>query len=205
MSTTSLKGETIVELARAIAALARDDVDDFKQIVASVHKVWSRQEQTALPGIEPGAARTNTDGLRKEAAVRLFRYWQKATEHAQAKLTPERATAIAARLRDGYSEAEIRKAIDGAAAAPYVDKESGKRYDDLTLICRNGSKLESFMERGVTATGEIAAEVTVASPVEEQISALRREMADMRKTGRDTEYSQAAERLRVLMQGRKAT
>lgn len=76
----------------------------------------------------------------------LFIYWKERCNHPHAKLTSERQRRIRARLDEGYSEEQVRKAIDGAARAAFVN-EQGKRFDDIELICRNGSKLESFMER----------------------------------------------------------
>jgi hypothetical protein len=76
----------------------------------------------------------------------LIDYWKLRCGHPTAKPTRERRQKVVARLREGYTEAEIRRGIDGAAAAAFVN-DSGKRFDDLELICRNGSKLESFIER----------------------------------------------------------
>lgn len=77
---------------------------------------------------------------------RLFAYWQDACRRPRSKLTDDRVQAIRARLRDGYGEARIRQAIDGAARAAFVDAR-GKRHDDIALICRGGEKLEAFEER----------------------------------------------------------
>lgn len=76
----------------------------------------------------------------------IFNYWRNATGHKQAKLTQDRARKIRARLREGYSVKFILTAIDGAAFAPHRN-ERGVPYDDLELICRNGSKLEQFHDR----------------------------------------------------------
>ena len=103
--------------------------------------------------------------LDEAATVRgLFAYWQERCHHPQAKLTSDRRSKILARLRDGYTAEQIRSAIDGAAVGAYVD-ERGKRHDDIELICRNGSKLESFIDRagGKTArNGSSSIEDTVA-------------------------------------------
>jgi hypothetical protein len=53
---------------------------------------------------------------------------------------------LSARLSEGYTPEQIRAAIDGAAAQPFVN-EAGKVFDDLELICRSGSKLEGFIDR----------------------------------------------------------
>jgi uncharacterized phage protein (TIGR02220 family) len=77
----------------------------------------------------------------------VFEYWQEKFQHPQAKLTPERERVIRARLKDGYTVEEIKRAIDGCHSSPFHmgQNESNKIHDGLDLICRNGSKLESFM------------------------------------------------------------
>ncbi len=82
----------------------------------------------------------------------VFEYWRETMNHPQAKLTPERERAVSARLRDGYTVEQIKQAIDGCGRSPFHRGENDRqqRYDDLTLICRNGAKLESFIERGGT-------------------------------------------------------
>ena len=89
------------------------------------------------------------DARRQGEVSELFAYWQQRCGHGHAKLTPDRKRKIAARLREGYTPEQIRTAIDGAAQAAFVG-ENGKRYDDLELICRTGSKLEDFIERAGT-------------------------------------------------------
>jgi hypothetical protein len=85
----------------------------------------------------------------------LFSYWKAQCGHPNAKLTRDRESKVAARLREGYRVPEIRRAIEGAAKHAYVD-DRGVRYDDLELICRSGSKLEGFIQRA-SATGSAAA------------------------------------------------
>lgn len=76
----------------------------------------------------------------------LFAYWQEQCGHEQAKFTRDRRAKVEARLAEGYTPDQIRKAIDGAARAAFVD-DKGKRHDDLELVCRTGSKLEDFIGR----------------------------------------------------------
>lgn len=76
----------------------------------------------------------------------IFAYWQARCHHAQAKPTSDRLGKIRARRRDGYTQEQMLRAIDGAAVAAWVN-EHGKRFDDLELIFRNGSKLEDFIGR----------------------------------------------------------
>lgn len=80
----------------------------------------------------------------------IFEYWQRACNHPSSKLSPDRRRKIETRLREGYSVEQIKAAVDGAAVGAFVG-DNGKRFDDIELICRNGSKLESFIGRHASA------------------------------------------------------
>lgn len=80
------------------------------------------------------------------AELRIFEYWQQTTGHTSALPSRDRLSKVKARLAEGYTPEQIRAAIDGAAAQPFVN-EAGKVFDDLELICRTGSKLEGFIDR----------------------------------------------------------
>jgi hypothetical protein len=96
----------------------------------------------------------NSNAELRSAVIECFAYWQDRCGHQQAQLTADRRGKIEARLREraklggGIRQAiaDVRLAIDGAAHAPFVD-DAGKRFDDVELICRKGSKLEDFMGR----------------------------------------------------------
>lgn len=77
----------------------------------------------------------------------IFSYWQERLNHPNSKLTAERQRKIEARLREGYTIGQIKQAIDGCASSSFHRGENDQRrsYDDLELICRNGSKLETFI------------------------------------------------------------
>ncbi len=79
---------------------------------------------------------------------RIFDYWQLRMGKPRAKLTKGRVRVIGARNRDGYTEAQLRQAIDACAASDFHmgDNERMQAYNDLTLIFRNGEKLEQFLE-----------------------------------------------------------
>ena len=81
----------------------------------------------------------------------LFAYWQQRCGHGHAMLTPERRSKLVARLKQGYTPEQIRQAIDGAAAAPFINPQ-GKKFDDIELICRTGAKLEDFAGRAANGT-----------------------------------------------------
>lgn len=77
----------------------------------------------------------------------IFEYWQRTMDHPQSKLIATRERAIAARLREGYTVDQVKAAIDGCRRSPFHQGQNdvGAVYDDLTLICRNGAKLEQFI------------------------------------------------------------
>ena len=96
---------------------------------------------------------TNTPSELGAVARRLFAYWQEQCGRSTAKFTLDRRRKVEARLREGYTEQQIRQAIDGAARAAFVN-DAGKRFDDLELICRSGSKVEDFISRaGLAGSG----------------------------------------------------
>jgi hypothetical protein len=70
-------------------------------------------------------------------------------EHPAAKFTPDRRKALLARLKEGYGFDQVAQAIVGLTQSAHHRGENDRHtvYDDLTLICRSGSKLEGFMEK----------------------------------------------------------
>ena len=79
---------------------------------------------------------------------RIFNYWLTVmNKTAASKLTPKRRTCINARLKEGYSEAQIFDAINGCSRSSHHmgKNDQGTVYDCLTLICRSGDKLEWFI------------------------------------------------------------
>ncbi|AHF05410.1 hypothetical protein MARPU_05650 [Marichromatium purpuratum 984] len=86
----------------------------------------------------------------KADAVReVFDYWRAALDHPRAKLDSKRRRTIAARLKDGYSTEDLKRAVDGCRASPWHcgQNPSRKRYDDIELICRNAVKVEGFQKQ----------------------------------------------------------
>lgn len=141
----------------------------------SLRKAWQRAENhdpdspghggtpsRSVPGnrhteekrTEETPSSSELDGARLENA--LFAYWQQQCGHGHAKFTRDRRAKIRGRLKEGYTPEQIRQGIDGAARAAFTN-DAGKTFDDLELICRNGSKLEDFIARTNTTNNERAA------------------------------------------------
>jgi hypothetical protein len=94
----------------------------------------------------------NTESLNKSTTysrevASIFTYWQTVMGKPKAILTADRRAKIQARLRDGYTEEQIKQGIDGCRASAWHmgENPNGKQYNDFDLICRNGSKLEQFI------------------------------------------------------------
>lgn len=108
------------------------------------------QEPSPPPGTASAALRLERrETTRADQALDVFRYWVKATGRtANAKFSQDRRTKVEARLREGYTVAQLKAAIDGCAATPHNQgkNDRGTRYDDLELICRGGSNVERYGE-----------------------------------------------------------
>lgn len=77
----------------------------------------------------------------------VFDAWQTECGHTRAKLTQDRRQKVRARLREGYTRQDLIQAVRGAARGAYVDAR-GIKWDDLSLICRDGTHVERFMAIG---------------------------------------------------------
>ncbi len=95
-------------------------------------------------------SKENTKEKKLSSSVKeIFEYWQEVMNHPKAKLTPGRRQKIKARLTQGYSIEDIKKAIDGCKASPHHmgQNDTGTVYDAIELICKSGEKLEFFMQK----------------------------------------------------------
>ncbi|HQR32072.1 MAG TPA: DnaA N-terminal domain-containing protein [Blastocatellia bacterium] len=89
----------------------------------------------------------------------IFDHWKTRLRHPNAKLTSERRRLVEARLKkDRYTVEQIKQAIDGCSRSVFHQggNPQGTVYDDLSLICRDGTHLERFISftEGAVRTGE---------------------------------------------------
>lgn len=131
----------------------------------------------------------------------LFAYWVQATgrDKASTKLTPNRKTKLTARLAEGYSRGEIKKAIDAIANSQFHQgqNENARRYDDLELICRNGDNLEKYRDMSPKSVAEENIEP-------DEVASLRKQAREALRTGDTHAYDIANKRLAQLTK-RKTT
>lgn len=108
------------------------------------------------PSVEPSVKEVNQerpDDLR--AVTEVFAHWKAVMGKSSARLTPNRRQKIKTRLSEGYTVADLCRAVDGCAGSDFhMGREPGKGgpFNDLTLICRSVEKVEQFM--GLPVPGE---------------------------------------------------
>ena len=82
----------------------------------------------------------------------VFSHWQQVMNHPQARLDEKRAKAIGKRLADGYTVADLRRAVVGCRLTPHNMGQNDQRtvYDDIELICRDGPHVDRFIKTANT-------------------------------------------------------
>lgn len=92
--------------------------------------------------------KTTTKNPSFSSVQEVFDYWVGVMEKHRAKLNGKRRAKIEQRLREGYTVEDLKAAIDGCASSSWHmgDNPDRKVWNDLELICRDGSKVESFAE-----------------------------------------------------------
>lgn len=93
------------------------------------------------------AVSTNED---TSETVSVFEAWVAATgrDVSKTKLTADRRKRIKARLSEGFSVDELCDAVRGVTLSEFHmgDNDRQQRYDDLTVVLRNGSQVEKFRD-----------------------------------------------------------
>ena len=149
---------------------------------------------TVLASVNP-AVKVRRAKTTRAALGRIFAYWRETTGHPRAQLTPERRRAVLGRLSQGYVEADIMVAIDGAAGSDFHADDLTRH--DLTLICRNGSKLEGFIERGGGEVDDYTQTENGGS--HGRAASLRERIADAMREGDHERYERLNQELRGIL------
>jgi len=119
-------------------------------------------EQKAKPG-RAAAAASSLPAV-PEPILEVFAHYR--TYHARAFPVPVPSSKewklIAARLKEGYSVDDLRRAIDGNHASPFHcgENDGNKKYNSLELIVRDGSKVAAFMDLASQSGGPVLSEKT---------------------------------------------
>lgn len=115
----------------------------------TAHRSRKKQKRNAVttpaPVPVPQEDLSLTEKGLPDPVVEIFDFWRSTFgKNGTTKLTEGRRRAIRARLRQGYTVERIKRAIQGCAGSEF-HVQGG--HTDLTLICRNGEKLEAFEAR----------------------------------------------------------
>ncbi len=112
----------------------------------------SYQDATTEERRGEGETEGETEQSRRSQAIAeevriVFDYWISVMKKGPGtKLTPKRKSCIEARLKEKYPIDLIKQAIDNCSHSDHHTGQNDNNtvYDDLTLICRSGEKLEWF-------------------------------------------------------------
>lgn len=92
-------------------------------------------------------------------ALEIFNHWKFVMGKNNASiLNPKRKKAINARLKEGYTVEQIKLSITGCSMTPHNmgQNDNGKKYDDIELICRDGTNVERFASNASQSVGLIS-------------------------------------------------
>jgi hypothetical protein len=105
-----------------------------------------RRLRKALRAAETELRKQREESPEGRTAKVIFRYWITRCEKdpKRTKLGEKRERCVIARLHNGYDATYICRAIDGLAFGAYRNPDTGQRYDDLELVCRDEPHLERF-------------------------------------------------------------
>lgn len=164
------------------------------QGLAKVLRKLALELEAAVPVLSspaaPAAEAENPD------ALRIFEHWKRRMSKPLAKFTTGRRRIILARLKEGYTVAQLLGAVDACSASRWHmgENDSKTAYNDLTLVFRTGEKVEQFLALGVEANPGLGESV--------EMERLMREQAQALKAG-DTHGANAANaRIRALRAGK---
>lgn len=134
------------------------------------------------------------DEPRKDAVLSaVFAWWQQKMALPKAKFTPGRKAAVRARLAEGYTVGQIRRAIAACSASEWHCGANDRKtaYNDLRLICRSGEQLEKFLALADAHGAPMADDDPIARR-------LTREARTALQEGRTDDYNRANAQLRSL-------
>lgn len=78
----------------------------------------------------------------------VFEYWKTVMNKPRARMDDMRRKAIRARIRDGYTVADLQDAVSGCRLSRFHmgENDQRKQYADIALICRDASHTDQFIE-----------------------------------------------------------
>lgn len=128
-------------------------VSDSTNREQNVNEALPKEKNSELFELEENQPETTPKKKPSKTQIQvdeIFLHWCRVMDKSpnKTKLTKEREKAIRARLKDGYSVDEIKRAIEGCRADSWSmgSNDRHKPFNDIELICRTGKKLEGFRD-----------------------------------------------------------
>lgn len=109
------------------------------------------QPAEPVQGVEPKPPKADEHA---DAIRDVFDHWRSVmAKGTRAVLNKKRESKIRARLGEGYSTDELKRAIDGCKASPHHQgqNDTGAVYDDIELICRDQQHVDLFLSKAAPA------------------------------------------------------
>lgn len=99
---------------------------------------------------------TNTNAAFAADVSSVFEEWKRILNHPKAQLDEKRKKRIKARLKEGFSADDLKKALRGVLKSPYHlgQNASKTRYDGIDTVFRDRAQVEKFMELATERTDE---------------------------------------------------
>lgn len=96
---------------------------------------------------EPEEKNTTAQSARRDQVASVFDHWRQVMSHQKSVMDAKRRKLIESRMKDGYTEEDLKSAIDGCARSSFHmgDNERQQRYDGLDLILRDAAHVDKFL------------------------------------------------------------
>ncbi len=118
---------------------------DLRALADDMGATGAAPAQLSVAGIAPA---THPEAPMNARIQLVYDYWKSRTGHVSARLLPERARHIRARLKD-FTPVDLCDAIDGCVASDFHTgtNDRGERYDWIENIMHNGVTVEKHIAR----------------------------------------------------------
>lgn len=150
----SIRREVCAGLSRVLCELLEGRREPG-QVVARLRTIVSLAE-----GEIKLLDKTQAAGANDEREI--FEFWFARAGKSSAKLTPKRRMKIRARIKDGYTVEQIKRAIDGVCSSEWHRgaNDRGVNYTELEMILRTGDNVEKYLELAERTLGKAQSEAT---------------------------------------------
>lgn len=115
-----------------------------EEAVTYVYKFASLMGKGAKCKIRNDVIEVHIDTSPSSDVNRVFEHWviRHRKNRTTTKLTTKRRSKIQARLKEGYTVAQLKRGVDGILESDFhVENE----YTDITVICGDATKLDRFI------------------------------------------------------------